>query len=179
MRTKILLAALAATAAFASPAMAQTTATATGEARGTILQPLTLQQLQDLDFGTVLSSAAAGTVTIDANTGGRSVTGGVTPMTLNLGQRGEFVWISTLGQDVEITLTPPAGGILTRSGGIETIAVRDWDLDGGALNDTFQTRTITDPDGILVVGVGATFDVAANQVSGLYTANYDLTIEYN
>jgi hypothetical protein len=180
MRTKILLAALAATA-FATPAMAQTTASATGEARGTVLNPLTLQQMQPLDFGTVLASAVPGSVTINANDGSRSFggAGGVTPIALDDGQRGEFFWNSTFGETVEVTLTPPAGGVLTRIGGAETVAVRDWDLDGGAANDTFQTRLITDPDGNLVVGVGATFDIAADQESGVYTANYDLTVEYN
>src|SRR5688500_16167711 len=77
MRFKIALAALAATAAFASPAVAQTVASESATARGTVLQPLTLTEDSDLDFGTVLSTAAAGTVTINANSGVRSVTGGV------------------------------------------------------------------------------------------------------
>lgn len=178
MRSKLTLAALAATAAFASPAMAQTVSTATAEARGTILQPLTLTQVQDLDFGTVLSSATAGTVTIDANTGARSVSGGVTGIALDLGQRAEFAGVGTNGQLVEITLTPPAGNILNRVGGGATILVNTWDLDGGAANDTFQTRTISDVNGAFLVGVGAQFAVAASQMNGLYTANFDVTAEY-
>ena len=51
--------------------------------------------------------------------------------------------------------------------------------DGGAANDTFQTRTITDVNGAFLVGVGAQFAVAANQMNGLYTANFDVTAEYN
>lgn len=178
MRFKLTLAALAATA-FASPAMAQTTATATAEARGTILQPLTLTQVQDLDFGTVLSSATAGTVTIDSSTGARTVTGGVTAIALDVGQRAEFAGVGTNGQLVEITLTPPAGNVLNRVGGGATILVNLWDLDGGAANDTFQSRTITDVNGAFLVGVGAEFAVAANQTNGLYTANFDVTAQYN
>ena len=81
MRTKIALAALAATAALASPAMAQTTASEPAEARGTVLLPLTLTEDANLDFGTVLASAAAGNVIINSDTGVRSVTGGVSMMT--------------------------------------------------------------------------------------------------
>jgi spore coat protein U-like protein len=76
MRLNICLAALAATAAFASPAAAQVvTSTAQAEARGTILQPLSLSRVQDLDFGTNLVDplGAAGSVTIDADNGNRSV----------------------------------------------------------------------------------------------------------
>jgi hypothetical protein len=177
MRFKFALAALAATAVFASPAQAQLVS-ATTEARGTILQPLTLTQMEDLDFGTVLSSAVAGTVSIDADTGGRTVTGGVTAIVLDVGQRAEFAGVGTLGQLVEITLVPPPGNVLNRVGGGATITVNQWDLDGGAAFDTFQTRTITDPDGAFLVGVGAEFNVAANQMNGLYTANFDVTAEY-
>lgn len=176
MRFKFTLAALAATVAFASPAFAQVSATA--EARGTVLQPLTITQMQDLDFGTVLSSAVAGSVSINADDGSRTVGGGVTAIALDLGQRAEFAGLGTLGQQVEITLTPPAGNILNRVGGGATILAPDWDLDGGAANDTFQTRTVTDVDGAFLVGVGATFDIAANQMNGLYTANFDVTAEY-
>ena len=178
MRFKTTLAALAASVALATPAMAQTIATATNEARGTVLQPLTLTQMEELDFGTVLSSAAPGTVTINADTGARSVTGGVTAVTLDAGQRAEFAGVGTNGQLVEITLVPPAGNLLNRVGGGATITVNQWDLDGGVANDTFQTRTITDPNGVFLVGVGAEFAIAANQLNGLYTANFDVTAEY-
>lgn len=178
MRTKITLAALAATAAFATPAMAQTTATATAEARGTVLQPLTLTQMQDLDFGTVLSSAAAGTVTINADTGARTVAGGVTAIALDVGQRAEFAGVGTLNQVVQITLVPPAGNLLNRVGGGATVLVNQWDLDGGAANDTFQNRTITASSGAFLVGVGAEFAIGVNQMNGLYTANFDVTAQY-
>ena len=77
MRLNICLAALAASVAMSSPAFAQA-ASAQAEARGVVVQPLTLARVQDLDFGTVVGSAVAGTVSIDADTGGRTVTGGVT-----------------------------------------------------------------------------------------------------
>ena len=76
MRFKTALAALAASAAFASPAAAQVvTSNAQAEARGTILQPLSLSRDQDLDFGTILVDplGAGGSVAIDADDGSRSV----------------------------------------------------------------------------------------------------------
>ena len=65
MRFKVCLAALAASFVVATPAFAQA-ASAQAEARGVVVQPLTLARVQDLDFGTVVGSAVAGTVSIDA-----------------------------------------------------------------------------------------------------------------
>jgi hypothetical protein len=73
MRYSISLAALAATIVTASPALAQQ-ASAQAEARGVVLQPLTLVKNSDLDFGTVVGSAVAGTVDIDSDTASSPVT---------------------------------------------------------------------------------------------------------
>ena len=67
MRIKIALAALAATVAFAYPAMAQTVDNAPAQARGVVLLPLTISEVDPLNFGTVLASATAGTVTAAQN----------------------------------------------------------------------------------------------------------------
>ena len=112
MRSKIILAALAATAAFASPAMAQTVSTDTAQARGIVLLPLTLthDDTQPLDFGTVMASPLAGTVSINADDGSRLVSGGVTAIALDVGGRAIFNGLGTAGQLVDLTLTPPVGG---------------------------------------------------------------------
>ena len=81
MRLKLTLAALAATAAFASPAVAQVVippASDVGTARGTVLRPLSVSEDENLDFGTILvDGSAAGWVEVDAEDGSRSVDGGV------------------------------------------------------------------------------------------------------
>ncbi|MGI8931104.1 MAG: DUF4402 domain-containing protein, partial [Sphingomicrobium sp.] len=136
MRLKICLAALAATTAFASPAFAQTVDSDTAEARGVVLLPLTLTKVDDLDFGTVLASPLAGTVTINADTGGRTAGGGVTGIALDLGQRATFNGVGTEGQQVNLTLTPVAS--LTGPG--PAIVVLQMDLDSGG--GYTQTRTI-------------------------------------
>jgi hypothetical protein len=135
MRFKLCLAALAAATAFASPAYAQVaTDTETAEARGLVLLPLTLTRVQDLDFGTVLASPAPGTVTINADTGNRTVGGGVTGIASNPGQRALFAGAGTAGQDVDLTLAPPAFLV----SGANVISVNSMVLDNGNLT----TRTI-------------------------------------
>jgi len=173
MRLKICLAALAATTAFASPAFAQTSDTATAEARGVVLLPLTLTQVDDLNFGTVLASPLAGTVSIDADSGARSVSGGVTAIALDAGNRALFDGLGTEGQQVDITLTPVA--VLTGPG--PDIAVLSMDLDSGG--GFTQTRTIAVGSlGAFQVGVGGSFAIAANQANGVYTGTFSVMAEY-
>lgn len=167
MRFKLCLAALAATTAFASPAAAQT-ASATADARGVVLQPLTLTRQQHLDFGTVLSSATAGTVTINADSGARAVTGGVTAIATGPGSRGLFDGAGSVGQTVVLTLTSPTFLV----SGANVIAVNSMGVDSAGL-----TRTVG-ATGSFQVGVGGDFAIAANQPNGLYTANFTLTAQY-
>ena len=173
MRNKVLKAALAATAAVTSPAMAQTVDTTQAEARGVVLLPLTISEVDPLNFGTVLASATAGTVTIDADSGARSFTGGVSGIALDLGNRGLFNGLGTEDQLVEITLNP----IANLSGPGPDIVVTNMELDGCAC--LVETRTIpTGAAGAFVVGVGGTFAIAANQPNGLYTGTYSVQAEY-
>jgi len=76
---KILIAAAIAAALPAAPALAASPSnTATASGKALLLLPLTLTKVNDLQFGTIVSSAVAGTVTINAASGARTHTGGVT-----------------------------------------------------------------------------------------------------
>jgi hypothetical protein len=175
MRNVIRLAALAATVATASPAFAQAapiSASASGEARGVVLQPLTLTKEQDLDFGTVISTAASGTVVIDADDGSRNVTGGVLEVPSYPGDRGLFTGNASAGRVVNMTLDPPAF-LVSTTNPLDLITVNSMVLDSGNL----LVRTIGS-SGIFQVGVGGDFAIGANQPNGLYTAQFDLTADY-
>ncbi len=175
MRFKFCLAALAASTAFASPALAQVvTATATAEARGLVLQPLTLSKVDDLDFGTILASATAGSVTINADTGARTVTGGVTPIASNPGKRALFAGAGTSGQQVNLTITPPTGNVLvSTSNTANQITISSMFFD----SNNVRLRTIG-TTGTFQVGVGAAFAIAASQPNGFYKANFDVIADY-
>ena len=178
MRLKITIAALAATLALASPAMAQTSAVAPAVARGTVLLPLTLINDEPLEFGTVLASGTAGWVAVDAEDGSRTADGtGVTLITLDNGGRAVFTATGTAGQSIDLTLTPPAGMVLNGPGGA-TVAIDNLRLDGLAANVLTDTRIMGAGD-TLTIGVGGRFNIAANQQNGVYTADFSLTAEYN
>ncbi len=168
MRLKLTLAALAATAAFASPALAQTTASEPAEARGTVLLPLTLTEDANLDFGTVLASAAAGTVNINSDSGVRTVTLGVTGVAINPGHRAQFTGYGTPSTQVNLSLTYPAFLV----SGANVVGVNSMSFDTGG-----ATRTIN-AGGTFQVGVGGNFSIAANQANGLYTGTFTVTAQY-
>ena len=170
MRFTVYLAAAAATLAVATPAVAQQ-ASANALAKGVVVQPLTLAKVQDLDFGTVVGSAASGNVVIDADTGGRTVGGGVTGVPSFPGDRGLFTGAGTSGQTVVLSLSAPAV-LVSQSNPLDTITVTSMGLDSGGL-----TRVIG-ASGIFQVGVGGNFAIAANQPAALYQATFTLTADY-
>ena len=170
MRSKIYLAALAASFAAATPALAQSV-TATANAQGTVLQSLTLINQSDLDFGTVAPDLLTpGTVSIDPDSGARTTTGGVLPLPSAFG-RAQFDGSGTPGNTYQLTLTQPAGGVICTALCANTVgAVLSLDAGG-------TTRTIP-VGGVFSVYVGGDFSIAANQASGFYSAQFDLTAIY-
>ena len=167
-RSKLLLA-LAALAA-ASPAFSAPVGVASPPpGRALLLIPLTLTKVQDIHFGTVIpSTTTGGFVTINATTGARTASAGITLVTSDVGQRAQFAGAGSAGQKVIIDLTPPAE--LTNLAG-DTIPVLGMTLDGSVV------RTIAANQSFFF-GVGGTIFVAANQAEGVYSATYDITAEY-
>ena len=170
------LLATAALFAGAAPALgASISATPVAEGRVLILRPLSFVRVTDLDFGTVVSSNVAGAVTINANSGARSTTPGVTPMPIAPGSRGYFAGSGSAGQEVIINLTPAT--VLTNTITADTIPVVAMALNNN-ITDTTATRTINATTLTFEVGVGGTILVAANQADGDYVSNFNITADY-
>jgi hypothetical protein len=179
MRFHVCLAAVAATLVTASPALAQqavATANASAEARGLVLQPLTLTKGSDLDFGWVVSTSAAGNVVIDPDTGNRTVGGGVQAVPGRNGSRATFAGAGTAGEQVILTLNP-ATVLVSTTNSADTVNVTTMSLDNCGAACVTDTRTI-DSSGAFLAGVGGDFAIGINQPNGLYTANFDLTADY-
>ena len=177
MRNIVRLAALAATVAAASPAFAQSvpppiSADATADAKGVVLQPLTLTKEDDLDFGTVISTAVAGSVTINADDGSREVGGGVLEVPSYPGGRGLFTGNASKDRVVELTLDAPSH-LVSTTDPLDVIVVTKMVLD----DDNNLSRTVGE-SGIFQVGVGGEFAIEANQPNGFYRAQFKLTADY-
>lgn len=171
MRFNVCLAALA--AFVASPAVAQAvTDDAPATARGVVLQQHSLVNITDLDFGIVTTDGTnPGTVAIAPNVAGsRSATGGVTLLPGNASSA-QFDGLAAPLESVKLTLQPPVTGVLTDAAG-DTIAVNSMSVDSNGLNRT------ADSTGKFTVFVGGSFGLTATQRSGVYSAQFHLTAEY-
>ena len=169
LKACIIAAGLAATA-FAAPAVAAPVypdQQATGEAL--ILVPLSLVKIDDLDFGTVITSPLSGTVSINATTGARTVAGGITGLASAQGNRARFAGAGSPNQQVIVVVTPPAA--LQNLNG-DQLSVLALTLEGSPI------KSIDPVTRAFYFGVGGIILVNANQAEGDYSANFDVTAIY-
>jgi len=165
---QILCGAAMAAAALAAPAQAATPVTQS-DGKALILIPLSLTKIQDLDFGSIVPSGAAGTVTLNPSTSARTVTGGVTLVPSDAGFHGYFAGAGTPSQQVLMALSPPVELVNTAGDKIPVVGLT---LDGPPM------RTIDPITRAFFVGVGGTLSIAANQPVGTYAANFWVTAIY-
>jgi hypothetical protein len=161
----ILASALAAAAVPAAAAPVSAPTPARGKAL--LLTPLTLTKIDDLDFGTVVTSPVSGIVTINPATGARSFAGGVSGVASDAGHRARFAGAGTPGQQVIIVIIPPAD---LANGGGDLIPVLALTLD----NSGNPIRTI-DATRAFFVGVGGILQINADQAEGVYQGNFTVT----
>ena len=176
MRFHVCLAALAASVAAASPAIAQAvpppvTDFDTATARGVVLGAHSLRKSKDLDFGVVaVDPASGGTVSIAASSSGnRAVTGGVTPLTSTT-SAAQFDGSAAPNEQVALTLSGAATTVVQDGAGNSIPVALSLDAAGATRN--------ADALGGFTVYVGGTFTIAAGQTPGVYSNTFDLTAEY-
>ena len=136
-----------------------------------LLLPLTLTKIDDLDFGTVVSSGTSGTVALNATTGARTFAGGVTGVTTTAGHRAYFAGAGTGGQQVVVIVIPPTQ--LTDVNG-DTVDVLAMTIDNGGN----PLRTIDPVTKTFFVGVGGILNIAGNQPDGVYSSTFQVTANY-
>ena len=159
---------MVAAVASASAEAAPVSAPANGKA--IILVPLKLTKVQDLDFGTVVTSAASGSVVVDPSTGVATPSGGVT-LVGSTSTAAQFDFAGTANQQVDFSVSSSLP-ILLLDGVGDTLPLT-------ALNLSATTATV-DPTTLTVqVGVGGTIGVNANQPDGVYSNTFDVTANYN
>lgn len=137
-----------------------------GEA--SLMKPLTLTKLADMDFG-YLGVTGSGTAVINAVTDTMTTTGGV----VRLGGNPHAAMFrgATQSSAVVNIKVPTRSVLLTRVGGTETITLDNFTLDG-------QSKRAMAQAGIFDFKVGATLRPTAGQVDGVYTGTFDVTIQY-
>lgn len=142
--------------------------TQTGSALASTVSPATLTRTADLDFGTLIGSATAGTAVINPNTDARSVTGGVVAFG-GTPSAAHFTAVGRVGLIALITL--PTTITLTHSSGVGTMTVNNVTTNGGTTRLFPLTATID-------VAVGGTLNIAGNQKDGAYSGTFNVTAIY-
>lgn len=157
----------------ASPAQADQTA---AEAQVAIVRPLEFIRVENLNFGRVIRSTTAGTVTV-APDGTRTKTGGVTLIGTGF-QPARFAGMGTNNQRVDVSLGS-ASIFVTGPGA--PMRVRTFVLGStptAVLTTTVQRFRINSATGIFNFPVGGTLEVGANQTPGTYTGTWTITLNY-
>jgi len=145
---------------------------ATALASATIVTPITLTWVSDMNFGNVGVNAVGGTVDMTP-AGGRTANGGCfLPAVTGTVTAGAFTVGGSAAATYSITL--PAGALT---------------ISNGAINMTVDTWTSTPtPTGTIGGGgtqsltIGGTLHVAGSQAPGLYTSaapGFTVTVNYN
>lgn len=157
-----------------------------GRADGTtqvaIVDTLSLVSTKDLEFGSITSNGAAGTVIVSP-TGVRTATGGAV-LAGGVFHAAEFAGRGRRNQQVQITFGAPSISI-KRVGGTETMIVDSFTLSSppsgtlANLGGPTGRYRIMPATGIFDFPVGARLNVGVNQVPGNYEGSFSVTVNYN
>ena len=150
--------------------------TTQAQAEAIVLRPLSFFKVNDLDFGDIIPSNAAGTVTI-APDGSRSRTGSVT-LAGNNGAPASFAGLGSFNRQVNISL---GSNTIWITGPGPRMRVRNFEIGSTptAILSTSPTRfRIANALGNYNFPVGATLDVNANQAPGDYSGTFTITLNY-
>jgi Domain of unknown function (DUF4402) len=164
---------LAVAAMIPSLAQAQTTS---GEAQVAVVTPLSFIEVNNLDFGRIIPSNTAGTVTISTNNV-RTATNGIALVGTDF-QAARFAGRGTILQRVRVRITPNTIS-LTGPGPAMTVTNFNIDPQGTLLqigaSGNYRILTL---NGIFWFNVGARLSVGANQPAGYYSGTFNATLDY-
>jgi Domain of unknown function (DUF4402) len=165
--------AVVSTACVVAPANAESKR---GDAEITVVRPLSFVIDDNLDFGSIIPSTVAGTVTLDP-TGVRTPTNGI--VLIGAGSKpASFAGMGAFNQRVDISLG--ANSIFITGPGTR-MRVRNFVIGStptAPLTTSPLRFRIASTNGIFAFPVGATLEVGARQAPGTYTGNWSITLNY-
>lgn len=133
-----------------------------------LLRPLTLIKLDDMDFAT-LGVTTGGTATIDPISGQMTVSGGLVQLA---GTPSPARYAGAGSRQTVVNIRIPKQPILIRRlGGTETLSVSAFTLDGQDKRNLAQQPSF-------FFAVGARITVPAGTVDGVYSGEFDVTVQY-
>jgi hypothetical protein len=133
----------------------------------TIVSPISFTQGAPLEFGAILTSASAGTVSIAATAAGTATSGGGATAMANGGITPTAAKLNISGSgDFAYSLSVPPSVTLNGPGQPMTASLSPDGTPSSLVNGT-STRYI-----------GGTISVGANQTGGAYSGNFSVTVDY-
>ena len=147
-----------------------------GEAQIAVVTPLSFIQIDNLDFGRIVSTNVAGTVTLSA-AGVRTATGGAIPVGNDF-EVARFAGMGTQGQRVRIQISP---NTITLTGPGPSMTATNFTTGSGSTlqqNGASPNYRILPANGIFWFTIGGRLNVGANQPSGTYSGVFTVMIDY-
>jgi hypothetical protein len=139
-----------------------------GEATAHIIQPISINKTDDLKFGNLAAGTAEGSVTISVF-GHRTATGGAT--LISAGNVSTAAAFNITGHpDASFTISLPLS---------ITISSADNEMEVDNFVSSLGTSANLNGSGAENLKVGATLNIKAHQVEGIYTGSFNVTIAYN
>ncbi|ABC64118.1 DUF4402 domain-containing protein [Erythrobacter litoralis] len=176
------LAWLAGAATCAGAAHAQPTsagATATGQASVQIVRPLTVRAINDLDFGCIVASGA-GTVSVDAASGGTLYSGGARAASSGGSCSGSAASFNVEGEQGREYRFSIERRTVARLDSDASVTLPVSDLQGRSNNlPAADGAGQLDADGRDLLRVGGTLEVPEGAPPGRYSARIVVTLAYN
>ena len=157
------------------PAMANTD-TAQGASQATVVEPIQITKVSDLEFGSIVAPATGiARVTINARTGARTSNVNATPVGTVFG-RGQFVVTGVPNTTVNLTTSSPT---IQLTGPGAPMTVDRLRVNRNNSGQATLPRAYTIPaSGTMDVGFGGRLRFPAGQTPGDYSGTFDLTVTY-
>lgn len=175
-RTLKLITLTAAIFGFAATSFGQSSATASGvTASATIIAPIAItNNNSSLNFGVIVPGTTAGSVTLPADGGTRTTTGGTSVLTTQTGNPTLATFTVTGQENYTYALTLPTTSVPLSGAGV-SMSVSNFDSNIG---DGPTVAGITLTAGTSTFNVGATIAVGASQAVGVYNGTFDVIVAY-
>jgi hypothetical protein len=180
-KSLILIAAVVTMAGFSTSVFAQTNTSATENTSvgAQLIVPMTISEDAPMHFGTiVLRTSAGGTVVLPSNSTTRQFTGGCEASAINP-QPSNAAYHVTGTMNEAYALTLPASVTVKETvGNVAQMQITNWKARFLGASADAVTSTLAS-DGTDSFTLGATLNVAAGQIGGIYVGTFDVTVDYN
>jgi len=176
MKKSIFILAAILVASFSTQVMSQVTENTAAGAN--ILTALTITENEAMHFGTLGVLAGTGGTVVVSTAGVRSATAGVTLSSMApLFSLAQYTVTGEPAYTYAITL--PTDITITHTNGTNTMLIDELLAKSASGTEAWAATGTLDGSGSETFTIGATLNVSAGQLAGVYAGTFDVTVAYN